>query len=232
MEKPMKAQMIALILHFGEALPPADATAAARTFLAAMPAVDGTPAEPWLGSDAERMARPHTDDFESGLRGIGLKNRGVAGGNWGGTLRFLDRSPAGSALMFSTGFAPDVTTVWRYMREVAIGAVEALHPLAATLGGLGPAENSAPSLRDVHVPRVWAPWTYVSLVGLPPPLAQGLRSLPDCTVRELADGVAIEVVTDIYAPPTPRFARALGALPVSPPVTYRHVTFPTPDDPA
>jgi hypothetical protein len=79
---------------------------------------------------------------------------------------------------------------------------------------------------------VFAPWTYVSLLGLPAELAEGLRSLPDCTVRELSDGVVIEAVSDIHAPPSRRFVDALGAVPVTPPVTYRHVAFPTPDDPA
>ena len=227
----MKAQWIALMLHFG-ALHSAEATAAARKFLAAMPPVDGTPSEPWFESDAVRIARPRTDDFESGLLGISLKNRALAGGNWGGTLRFLNRPPFGSAFLFSTGFAPDVKTVWRYMREVAISTVAALHPVTATLGGLGPTGNPAASLREIHVPRVFAPWTYVLLEGLSPELALGLRSLPDCTMQDLADGIAIEAVGDIYSPPTRRFVQALGELPVTPRVTYQHLSFPTPDDPA
>lgn len=228
----MKAQSVKLILHFGVAFDPADATAAARQFLAAMPPVDGTPSEPRFEDDAERIARPRTEDFESGLRGIGLTNRAVGDGRWGGTLSFLHEPGLGSLFLFSSGFWPDVRTVWTYMREVAAVTVVALRPLAATLGGLGPNGNPPASLRRLHVPRVFAPWTYVSLLGLPPEIAHGLRSLPDCTLRDLAEGVAIEAVGDAYASPTRRFVQSLNALPVTPPVTYRHLPFPTPDDPA
>jgi hypothetical protein len=224
--------MVALLLHFGSSSDPAGATAAARKFLAAMPKVDEVRSEPLLESDAEQIMKPRAGDFESGLRGITLTNRAVGDGHWDGTLRFLHRPGIGSSLFFSSGFWPDAKTVWGYMRETAAGTVASLRPLAATLGGLDPTGNPAASLRPIHLPRVFAPWTYVSLPGLPSELTQELRSLPDCTLRDLADGIAIEAVNDIHSPPTRRFVQALNALPVAPTVKYRHLTFPTPDDPA
>ena len=91
----MKAQSLSLILHFSASFDPADATATARRFVAAMPPVDGVASEPWLDADAERLQRPRAEDFESGLRGLLLRNRAVGGEGWGGALDFLHRAGLG-----------------------------------------------------------------------------------------------------------------------------------------
>ena len=87
-------------------------------------------------------------------------------------------------------------------------------------------DNPAAVLRDAHVPRTFAPWTYVSLEGLGGDVVAELRGLPDCTIREVANGIVIEAVEDIHSPPTQRFVDAVAELPVEPRATYKHLTFP------
>lgn len=222
----MNAKYLSLILHFSAPFPPGGATEAARRFVTAMPAANGVRTEPASAVDADRLTHSVAEDFESALVDITVQNSGVAP-SWIATVSYLALPDAGATLELACGFWPDVKTVWPYLVAVANATTEALRPVAATLGGLTRTANPAATLKEVPVPRVFAPWTYVALDRLPPALASAMRVLPDAAIRDHADGVIIEAVPDPYAKPTPRFVHALEALPLSPPATWRQVRFPT-----
>jgi hypothetical protein len=222
----VNAKFLSLILHFPTPFPAGGATEAARRLVAAMPAANGLRAEPESAMDADLLARPIAEDFESNLIDIALQNAGVAP-SWSITVSYLPLPGAGATLQLACGFWPDVRTVWPYLVVVANATTEALRPSAATLGGLDRTANRAATLKEVPVPRVFAPWTYVALDRLPPALAIAIRALPDAAIRHHADGVIIEAVRDPYGKPTPRFVHALEALAITPPASWRQVRFPT-----
>ncbi|MCP5060089.1 MAG: hypothetical protein GY937_25585 [bacterium] len=227
----MKAKTVAIVLVLSRDEQPSGATGLARRFVSAMPSDDGQVAVPWLDVDVETLGGERNVDFEQSMTAISIRHPpGVLGDVlWVSTLTFLDGGDAGSSLVLSSILGgPAFTRIWSYLVRTADAVTRALKPRCATLGGLLTSDNPAAVLRDEHVPRTFAPWTYVSLEGLGDDVVAGLRGLPDCTIREAANGVVIEAVEDVHSPPTQRFVDALAALPVVPRVTYKDLTFPVP----
>lgn len=226
----MKTSAIHLVLHLALGFGRGDATDAARRWLAALPPRDGHAAEPRLPMDVDAFDAPHVATFEHGVTPMGIRNLGVSNdGKWGGSLRFLPAEGRGSpALMFTSGFHPEVGVVWSYLREAAPAVVAALRPRAATLGGFGVSANPPEVFVDGPLPSVFGPWTFVALSGLPAALVEALHSLPDCRVDSVGEGLAVEAVADPFATPSPAFVAALTKLPITPPRRYLHLPFPSP----
>lgn len=214
-------------------LPPdfdrASALDAARTFLSMMPQRDGQAAGPLFEPDETRLRAERDDKFEAGSTAIALSNSAVLPEQgWYGTLYFL-ASEDGSQMLFTSMLGGSgFPQIWSYMLEVARASVDAFDLRLATLGGISASASPLAVLREVHVPRVFAPWNFVSLRGLSPELVAALRGLPDCSIEQRREGLIIVPVADAHAPPSESFVAALEQLPITPKATYRHLTFPRP----
>lgn len=194
-----------------------------------MPKVDGMDATPWLDEDIKILYSDRNKEFEQSKIAISIRHPPTVLGDvlWVTTLAFLDAGEAGCSLVLSSMLGgPAFNRIWDYMARTANAAISALKPRCATLGGLLTSDNRTTVLKDVHVPRTFAPWTYLSLEGLEDQVVNGLKGLPDCRIREAVNGIVIEAVDNVHSHPTQRFINAVAALPIEPRATYKHLTFP------